>query len=157
MPCNLCVKQSCGKASAMNCSASVRGRVLVTQAWRHALRTRPRVVLQLVAQMFRIGGIVSSLGIRIRQQGMPWERLHGKGVRRVEVEILLEAVGVEEIIANPSAWHRGKLLRIKIKLEPLPGSKNYEAIIGSAQQIEDISIPRIISRRVCIRTGHASM
>src|SRR6266571_3303586 len=146
MPCNLCGKQSCGKASSMNCSASVRGRVLITQAWRHTLRTRPRVVLQLVAQMFRI------LGIRIRQQGMPWERLHGKGVRRVEVEILLEAVGVEEIIANPSAWHRGKLLRIKIKLEPLPGSKNDEAIIGSAQQIEDISVARVISSCVCIRT-----
>src|SRR2546425_5314423 len=99
MPCNLCGKQSCGKASAMNCSASVRGRVLVTQAWRHALRTRPRVVLQLVAQMFRIGGIIPPLRVRIPQQGMPGERVPGKGGRRGGGEILLQAVGGEEIIA----------------------------------------------------------
>src|SRR2546422_797000 len=102
MPCNLRGKQRCGKASAMNCSASVRGRVLVTQAWRHALRTRPRVVLQLVVQMFRIGGIIPTLGIRIRQQGKAWERLHGKGGRRVEVEVLLQSGGGEEIIDKPT-------------------------------------------------------
>src|SRR2546426_7642562 len=96
MPCNLCGKQSCGKASAMNCSASVRGRVLVTQAWRHALRTRPRVVLQLVAQMFRIGGIIPTPRIRIRQQGKPRERLHGKSVRPLKVEIPLEAARGEK-------------------------------------------------------------
>src|SRR5712691_3146490 len=107
--------------------------------------------------MFRIGGIVFSLGIWIWKQGVTRERLDGKGVRRVKSEMLFEAIGVKEIIANPSGWHRWKLSRIKIKLEPLPGSKNDETIIGSAQQIEDISVARVISRRVRIGAGHASV
>src|SRR5260370_1301490 len=107
--------------------------------------------------MFRITRKVFPLGIRIWQQRMARERFDGKRVRRVKIEILFEAIGVKEIIANPSSWQRRKLPRIKIKLEPLTGSKNDKAIIGSTQQIEDISVARVISRRVCIRTGHASL
>src|SRR3989442_9480048 len=103
MPCNLCGKQSCGKASSMNCSASVRGRVLVTQAWRHALRTRPRVVLQLVAQVFRIGGIIPTLrlGVRIRPEGKPWGRVPGKRGRRVESRNLFQTRRGEEKKPKP--------------------------------------------------------
>src|SRR5258708_39555045 len=107
--------------------------------------------------MIRVGWMVLSLGIWIRQQGMPRERMDGKRVRSVEIESLFEAVGVKKIIANPSGWQCGELPRIKIKLEPLPGSKNDEAIIGGAQQFEHVSIASVISRRMCIGTGHASI
>src|SRR6266480_3662710 len=52
-------------------AASVRRRILIAQARRHAFRARPRIVLELVTQMFRIGRIISTLGIRIREQRMP--------------------------------------------------------------------------------------
>src|SRR5258708_17690025 len=107
--------------------------------------------------MIRVGWIVLSLGIWIWQQGMPRERLDGKRVRRVEIEILFEAVRVKKTSANRSGWQCGELPRIKIRLEPLPGSKNDEAIMGSAQQIEHVSIASVISRRMCIGTGHASI
>src|SRR5260370_21758560 len=107
--------------------------------------------------MVRVGWIGLSRGRWIWEQGMAGERLDGKRVRRVEIEILFEAVRVKKIIANPSGWQCGELPRIKIKLEPLPGSKNDEAIIGSAQQIEHVSIASVISRRMCIVTGHASI
>jgi len=48
---------------------------------------------------------------------MPRQRLNRKCVRRIEIEILFKAVGVKEIIANPSGRQRGKLPRIKIKLQ----------------------------------------
>jgi len=41
--------------------------------------------------MFRIGGIIPALGIRIRQQRMPRERFDAKCVRRVKIEILFKA------------------------------------------------------------------
>src|SRR5258708_25415168 len=107
--------------------------------------------------MIRVGWIVLSLGIWIWQQGMPRERLDGKRVRRVEIEILFEAVRVKKIIANPSGWQGGELPRIKIKLKPLPGSKNDEAIIGSPQKIEHVSLASVISSRTCIGTSHASI
>src|SRR5260370_27543536 len=106
--------------------------------------------------MIRVGWIVLSLGIWIWQQGMPRERLDGKRVRRVEIEILFEAVRVKKIIANPPGWQRGELPRMTIKLEPLPGSKNDESIILSAQQPEHDYIARAISRRKCIGTSHPS-
>jgi len=84
--------------------------------------------------MFRIDGILFSFRIWIWQQGMMRERLDGKGVRRVEIEILFEAVGVKEVIANPSGRHRGKLPRIEIKLESLPRPRNDEEIRLCAQQ-----------------------
>src|SRR5216683_7012999 len=136
-------------------AASVRRRILIAQARRHAFRARPRVVLQLVAQMFRISRIVFSLWIRIRQHRMPRQRLDGKRVGRVEIEILFEAVGIEEIIANPSSWQCRKRLRIKIKLQSLAGAENDKAIIGGVQQIEHVAVARVISRRARIRTGHA--
>src|SRR5260370_36761223 len=100
--------------------------------------------------MIRVGWIVLSLGIWIWQQGRPRGGLDGKRVRRVEIEILFEAVRVKKIIAKPSGWQCGELRRIKIKLEPLPGSKTDEAISESAQQIEHASIASVISRRMCI-------
>src|SRR5258708_37142190 len=99
--------------------------------------------------MIRVGWMVLSLGIWIRQQGMPRERLDGKRGRRVEIEILFEAVRVKKKNANPSGWQCGELPRIKIKLEPLPGSKNDETINGSAQQIENVSIATVIFCRKC--------
>src|SRR5204863_8254293 len=78
-------KASFEKASAKNCP-SIRGEIPVAQAWRHAFRTRSRVVLQLVAQMLRIGGIISAFGIRIRQQRMSRQGLDSKRVGWVEIE-----------------------------------------------------------------------
>src|SRR5882762_6582602 len=86
---------------------------------------------------------------------MPRQRFDGKRVRRVEIEVLFKTVGVKEIITNPSGWERGKLPRIKIKLQSFPGSKNDKAIIGVSQQIEHIAIARVISRGARIGTGHA--
>jgi hypothetical protein len=65
--------------------ASVWRRILIAQTWWQAFRTRSCVVLQLVSQVFRVGGIVFSFGIRIRHQRMPRKRFDGKGVRRVEI------------------------------------------------------------------------
>src|SRR5260370_20125659 len=107
--------------------------------------------------MVRVGWIGLSRGRWIWEQGMAGDRLDGNRGRREEIEILLEAVRVKKIPGNPSGWQWGELPRIKIKLEPLPESKTDEAIIGSAQQIEHVSIASVISRRMCIGTGHASI
>src|SRR5260370_12186657 len=94
--------------------------------------------------MIRISGIVFPLGIRIRQQRMPRQRLNRKCMGSVEIEILFKTVGVKEIIANPSGWHSGELPRIKIKLESLPGSKNDQAILGSPQHLPHIPLSPVI-------------
>src|SRR5260370_18797755 len=74
---NLC-EESVLWCSGAEYAVSVRRSILVAQAWRHAFRTRSRVVLQLIAQVFRIGGIVLTLRIRIRQQRGPRPRLDRK-------------------------------------------------------------------------------
>src|SRR6266581_4113575 len=74
---------------------------------------------------------------------------------RVEIKIFLKAVGVKEIIVNPSGWQPGKPPRIKIKLQSFAGAKNDEAIIGGLQQIEHVAVARIIPCGARIRTGHA--
>src|ERR1700731_1763874 len=88
---------------------------------------------------------------------MPGERLDGERVRRVEIKILFEAVGIKEIIANPSRWQRRELLRIKIKLQSLAGAENDKAIVGDSQQIEHIAVARVISCRARVRTGLAPL
>src|SRR2546430_4181007 len=70
---------------AKNCP-SIREEIPVAQAWRHAFRTRPRVVLQLVAQMLRIGGKISAFRIRVRQQRMSRQGGRRKRLGRVENE-----------------------------------------------------------------------
>src|SRR5271154_2461912 len=86
--------------------ALLRRRVAINQAGRQTVRPRPRVVLKLVPKMLRIVGIFFPRRIRVGNQGVPRERLDGKSVRRVKIEILLEAVGVEKIIAHPPCRQR---------------------------------------------------
>src|SRR5713101_1089252 len=88
---------------------------------------------------------------------MSWQRLDSERVRRVEIEILFKAVGVKEIISNPSCRQRWKLLRIKIKLQSLAGTENDKAIVRSVQQVIHIAVARVIPCRVRIRTGHAPL
>src|ERR1700688_1762183 len=95
------------------------GRVVVAQSWRQAVGALANVVFELVAQVLSVGGVVFAFGIWIWKQRVARERLYREGMGGVEVEILLESVGVEEIIAHPADGKRAEFPRIEIELHSL--------------------------------------
>src|SRR5260370_12226684 len=104
---NLC-EESVLWCSGAEYAVSVRRSILVAQAWRHAFRTRSRVVLQLIAQVFRIGGIVLTLKIRIKQQRVPRQRLGRKSRCRRKNKNPFKTSRVKKKNAKPSRLHPRK-------------------------------------------------
>src|SRR5205823_11705413 len=91
--------------------------VLIAQARRHAVGACARVVLQLILQVLRVARVVLPFRVWIRQRCVPRQRFNGERVRRVEIQILLEAIRIEKVIAHPPSGKRGKRLRIEIEFD----------------------------------------
>src|SRR2546430_11179475 len=98
---------------AKNCP-SIREEIPVAQAWRHAFRTRPRVVLQLVAQMLRIGGGISAFGVRIRQQRRSRPGVGSENGGRGENRSLFKTHRGKQKIPRPPPTHKDGLPPIKV-------------------------------------------
>ena len=81
-------------------------RIAIAQTRRHPVRTLTRVVFELIAKMLRIIWIFFASGIRVRQSRMSRKRLDAESIRSVEIEILLEAVRIEKVIAHPPGGKR---------------------------------------------------
>ena len=74
------------------------------------------VEFQLVVEVGGVGGVVLAGGIWIRQKGVAREWFYRESVGGVEVEVFFEAIGVEEIVADPSCGERRQFSRIEIQL-----------------------------------------
>ena len=88
---------------------------------------------------------------------MPRKGFDTEGIRRVEIEILLEAVGIEKVIAHPTGWKRRQLARIEIEVDAFAGAENHKAIIRSGEQIQHIAKARVVAGSARIRAGHAAV
>ena len=97
-------------------AVSLWGWIVVAQAWWQTVRALARVVLKLVAKMYRIGGIFLTFGVRVRKKCVARERLDGERVSGVKVEIFFKTIRVKEIIAHPSGRKSGQAARIEVKL-----------------------------------------
>src|ERR1035438_1751356 len=84
--------------------------VIVTQSGRHAVRTLPRVVVELVVQVLWIVRIFVSCRIWVSERRVTRQRFDSESVRRVEVQVFFKSVSVEEIIAHPPCGKRGEML-----------------------------------------------
>src|SRR6476646_6258387 len=108
-------KKCNGTDAQKNAPVSLPWRIAITQAGWQAIRPLARIVFEFIAKMLRVVRIFLALGIRIRNRRVARQRLDAESVCGVEIEILLEAVCIKEIIAHPSRGKSGQLARIEIQ------------------------------------------
>src|ERR1700674_685003 len=109
---------------AMLCPSILLVRIRVAQSFRHAPGTRAGIVFELVAQMVGVHRIFLAVRIGISDQSMFGKRFHRESIRSVEIKIFLEAIGIEEIIANPTSGKRGKRGGIEFEFDAFAGTEN---------------------------------
>src|SRR5271163_1114464 len=73
------------------------------------------------------------------------ERLDGEAVCGVKVEIFFEAVGVEEIIADPSGGERGEVARVEVELDAFAGAEDGEAVVGGGEEAADVAVAGVVA------------
>ena len=88
---------------------------------------------------------------------MSRKRLDTESVRSVEIEILLEAVRIEKVIAHPTRRKSRQLARIEIEFDAFSGAEDDEAIIRGGEQIQHIAKARVVAGGTGVRAGHAAI
>src|SRR6266436_9432631 len=124
------------RSKAARCAklcSSIGRRIVVAKRRRHAVGALADVVFELIAQVLRVGRVVFTFRIGIWEQRVARKRLYREGVGSVEIEILLESVRVEEIVADPAGGKRAEFARIEIELHALAGTEDDEAVVGLLQ------------------------
>src|SRR5260370_17295675 len=149
--------RSSGTEVQQKYDALLRRRITIAQARWQTIRALAGIVFKLIAKMLRIVGILFASGIRIGQRRMPRQRLDAESVGSVEIEILLEAVRVEKVIAHPSCGKRGQIARVEIQLDAFAGAKYDKAIVSGAEQIEHIARARVVPCGARVGSSHTAV
>src|SRR5271167_2404216 len=95
--------------------SSLRRWIVVAQALRETIGARASVVFQFVTKMIIVRRIFLAGGIGVRGRAVLRKRFDSKRMGGVEIEVLLETVGVEEVVAGPVGGKMGEVARIEIE------------------------------------------
>src|SRR5208283_4866596 len=88
---------------------------------------------------------------------MSGKRLHSESICRIEIEVLLETVGIEEIIAHPVRGKLWQVSRIKFELDAFARGEHGELVVGSAEENFCVAIARIVASRPRVRPRGAAL
>src|SRR3989442_9504164 len=121
-----------GKKSALFFAILFRRGIIVAEARGHFVGALAGIVLELVAQVAWVDWILLALPVGIRQPGVIRQRLDGEGVRSVEVQVFLETISKEEVVARPARRQRGQTARIEVELHAFAGAEHGETVIRRA-------------------------
>src|SRR5271163_4491365 len=85
------------------------------------------------------------------------ERLDGEAVCGVKVEIFFEAVGVEEIIADPSGGERGEVARVEVELDAFAGAEDGKTVVGGGEEAADVAVAGVVAGGVRVGASGAEV
>src|SRR5277367_3004158 len=88
---------------------------------------------------------------------MSWKRFDAESIRGVEIEIFLEAVRIEKVIAHPACGKSRQAVRIEVELDAFAGTEHDETIVRGGEQIQYVAKARVVAGSTRIGSGHAAV
>ena len=79
------------------------------------------------------------------------KRFHGEGVRGVEIEILLETIGIEKVVTHPAGRKNWEIARIEIELDAFAGAEDRELVVGSGQEGLHVTVASVVASGTRVR------
>ncbi len=101
--------------------------------------------------------IADARWIRIRDERVEWQRRDGVAVGGVEVHVLGEAVGVEEIVARPAGGKVGQMRGVEIYDDFVAGAEDDVFVVERTNELGDVAVARVVADLARVGAGEADV